>query len=144
MGHDSTYGSLMIHRLGLVLPFLNFTGFDYLWGHGLAVGGNINRAGFETGTESFWGLVQYQNGFFFFLVMQLFMIDFVRRLVFVTRAPAYLTSILLGLFLSPFLASAVQENSYNISHTSIRLLILILLYWGITGTCTKANTKKSN
>lgn len=131
LGDDKMFGSLSLHRLGLILPFIDFNGLQYFIGEGLHVGGNLNKTGFNTGQESFWGLIKFQVGLIFFVTVIYYYYSFSIKLLDTVRFDYHASAFFFAAIITPFLASSVQENSYNISHTSFRLLVIVIALWSL-------------
>jgi hypothetical protein len=120
---DSTLDSSAIHVLGLVSPFIDYSGFSYFIGADLGSGGNLG-GWVEQGAESSIGVFQYHLGlvgvfsifslFYFLLSDALSYKDKVSKLITISIFPV-------------LLASFLQENSFNLATSNIKILFFYIL-----------------
>jgi len=120
--------SSAIHVQGLILPFVSAESVvSFFIGHDLGTGGNMG--GWVTqGAESFIGLVMYNTGLIGLLCLALFCLSVLRSAVKTrTNAGYFLFSVSLSILSASFL----QENSFNLSFSVLRVCCYTLILYSI-------------
>lgn len=126
---DGVMDSSAIHVQGLVLPFLNAgSALNFLIGYDLGTGGNMG--GWVTqGAESFIGLLMYNTGLLGVLSFLLFYSFILYNLAMVKSKVSYF---LHAFMLSLLAASFLQENSFNLSFSILRICCFSLILYSLS------------
>jgi hypothetical protein len=120
---DGITDSSAIHVLGLTLPFANSLGLNYIFGHDLGSGGNMG-GWVQQGAESFVGLLMYNTGLIGVFIYIYLIFHTVKYTVSVKSIVNFYVLIV---WLPVMWASFLQENSFNMSFTIPRLILLIFI-----------------
>lgn len=129
---EGNIDSSAIHVLGLFFPFIAPINMEYIIGADLGIAGNLG-GWVNQGAESFVGMLKYATGIVgvLFFIIHIFLIikehnkkrTLFSRFVIISIVPV-------------FIASFLQENSFNLAYTFPKLVFLLALV-SYQGSCNK-------
>ena len=139
---DGVTDSSAIHVLGLVLPFSQSFGMNYIFGNNLGSGGNMG-GWVEQGAESFIGLLMYNTGLIGVLVV---VFIFFKLTIIAIKRKDLIGKFFITVLLPTFWASFLQENSFNLSYVVPRIILFtfIILYFYSLSTNLQRNQTNEN
>ncbi|MEJ6475575.1 hypothetical protein [Pseudoalteromonas piscicida] len=116
--------SSAVHVQGLILPFVSPSSiFAFFIGNDLATGGNMGGWTLQ-GAESFVGLLMYNTGLFGVL---LFFWGFFKLMYKLLESKANSSYFLFCFYMSIVSASFLQENSFNLGFSLVRIALLVFI-----------------
>ncbi|KZN68469.1 hypothetical protein [Pseudoalteromonas luteoviolacea] len=116
--------SSAVHVQGLVLPFISPTsGVAFLIGNDLGSGGNMGGWTLQ-GAESFVGLLMYNTGL---IGVLLFFGAFFQIMYALLKSKKRSNYFLFCFFMSVISASFLQENSFNLGFSVVRIALLLFM-----------------